>query len=288
MDFSGGNQTALAKHHIKLITLSCTLLGVAFLGFAYVYDSPPKVPAQHSLRSWQEADAPPGYPVEVTEEGEGRVPAFDSRFLMLDAIERFSIPVAREFTAPLGSESGALSLREATFGSKVGDKVMLGDRLGGIGGGDTDLSDPVRAVGNGLVLYAGEGGPDQGKVLILGHRLPDGKILQSYYGSLRRIDVPRGGVVARGSVIGTVGTNGGGEPAHLQFEFRESDGLEIGPLLAGTLQNRLDPVAVLTHHQRAEESHLAPEPLAFRDRPSWEDRVILKNPDKASGLFGAD
>jgi len=279
---------ALAKHHVRLLTLSLVLLGMAFIAFAYVYDSPPKIPALQSLRSWQEADAPPGYPVEVTKESAGRVPVFDSRFLLLDAFERFSIPTAPRFDAPMGTESGGLSMREGVFGQKEGEEVLLGDRVGGIGGGDTDLSDPVRAVGNGLVLFAGEGGPEWGKVVVLGHRLEDGRMVQSFYGMLGSIRVPRGDVVARGAVLGTLGKAGGQQAAQLHFEFRESDGIEVEAKTASTVKNRLDPFAVLTHHRTGEGAETAPEPLAFRDRPSWEDHVILKNPDKASGLFGAD
>jgi hypothetical protein len=279
---------ALAKRHIHLITLSFVLLAVAFLGMAFFHDNGPKFSPVQTLKNFQEADAPPGYPVEVTAEGAGRVPEFDPRFLMLDAIERFSIPEAGRLDMPLGTESGALAEREAAFGSAEGEGVLLGDKLGGIGGGDSDLGDPVRAIGNGLVVWAGEGGAEWGKVLIVAHRLPDGRILQSLYGHLHRIDVPRGGLVARGQPIGLVGTAGGRYPAHLHFELRESDGIELGKLSAPTVQNRLDPLAVLSHHRAGDGADLAPEPLAFRDRPDGREQLILINPDKAPELFGED
>ena len=280
----------MASHQrqIRLVTLSFVLLGVVFLVFALFWDSPPQLPPLQTMKSWQEADAPLGYPLEVTEESEGRVPEFDPRFVLMDAFERFAIPEARQFDAPLGSESGALSMREEKFGEQDGGQVLLGEQLGGIGGGDTDFGDPVRAVGNGLVIYAGEGGGDWGKVVILAHRLLDGGILQSVYGSLHRIDVPRGGLVARGRMLGTVGASGEGRSAHLHFEFRESDGVQIGSKSASTEQNRLDPTTVLSHHRSGEVTDLSPEPLAFHGRPSWEDRLILKNPARALELFGGD
>jgi len=279
---------ALHQGQIRLVTLSFVFLGVVFLVFALFWDSPPQLPPLQTMKSWQEADAPLGYPVEVTEESKGRVPEFDPRFVLMDAYERFAVPEARQFDAPLGSESGALSMKEAKFGEKDGEQVFLGERLGGIGGGDTDFGDPVRAVGNGLVVFAGEGGEDWGKVVMVAHRLLDGRILQSVYSSLHRIDVPQGGLVSRGQVLGTVGASGEGTSAQLHFEFRETDGIEIGSKLAVNERNRLDPTTVLSHHRSGEVTGLSPEPLAFHGRPNWEGRVILKNPDKALELFGGD
>ncbi len=94
--------------------------------------------------------------------------------------------------------------------------------------------------------------------------------------------------MSRGQVLGTVGASGEGRSAQLYFEFRESNGIAIGTKLATTEQNRLDPLEVLSHHHSGEVTELSPEPLVFHGRPSWEDRVILKNPDKALELFGGD
>lgn len=278
----------MSKYHVRLATLSIVILGVGFLAFGFLYDDPPERAPVQMMRSWQEADAPVGFPVEVTEESVGRTPKFDPRFVRLDAFERFSFPLAPEFNAPMGTESGALVARKEAFGAKSGEKMLLGDRLGGIGGGKDDSLLQVRAVGNGLVLYAGEGNSGQGKVVILGHRMPDGSMLQSFYGSLGRIAVPRGDLVPRGKVIGSVGQGKDGGPLSLHFEFRESDGIELGSYSGLTKQNRLDPDGQLTHHRSVNGATLAPEPLSFRDQPRWEDRLILTNPGKALELFGDD
>lgn len=279
----------LVKRHINLITLSFVILAGIFLGFAFFYDgAPPPLPSVHGLRSWQEADAALGYPVEVTQESDGRIPEFDSRFLLLDAIERFSIPLAREFEAPLGTESGALSVREVEFGAEFGAGRLWGEQLGGIGGGGTDLGDPVYAIGNGLVIFAGRAGAEWGRVLIVAHRLPDGRLLQSLYGHLGAIRVPRGGLVARGQQIGSVGMVPGRYVADLHFEIRESDGIDLGTTIGSFVQNRLDPRELFSDHQQALVTPLSPEPLLFRERADWRDRLILKNPDKALELFGDD
>ncbi len=255
------------------------------LAFGFLYDDPPELALIHTLRSWQEADAPVGYPVEVTEDSAGRIPKFDPRFVLMDTFERFKIPLAMEFDAPMGTESGALVVRKEAFGADDGGKVLRGDRLEGLGGGTDDSLTQVRAAGNGLVLFAGNGDPGQGKVIILGHRTSDGSILHSFYGSLGRIKVPRGGLVARGAVIGSVGKSSDGATMPLHFECRESEAIELGAYSGLTKQNRLGANAQLTHHHLGEEAQLAPEPLAFRDHLTWDGRSILKHPDEALELF---
>ena len=278
----------MTKNHVRLVTLSIVLVGVGVFVFGFLYDDLPERAPVQMMRSWQEADAPVGFPVEVTEESAGRIPKFDPRFVRLDAFERFSFPLAPEFDAPMGTESGALVARKEAFGAKDGEQMLRGDRLGSIGGGLDESLNQVRAVGNGLVLFAGEGNPGQGKVVILGHRMPDGSMLQSFYGSLARITVPRGDLVPRGKVIGSVGQGEGGVLLLLHFEFRESDAIELGSYSGLTKQNRLDPDGQLTHHRAVTGATLAPEPLSFRDQPRWEDRLILNNPGKALELFGVD
>lgn len=275
--------------HFSLITLSLVLLGAAFLGFAMYHDRPPQTALIHSLRSAQEADAPPGYPVDVTPEGPGRIPGFHPRFRMLDAFERFRIPTALRFDQPMGSEHGALVYNAQKFfemNDRVG-KNHWGDDLNGIGGMNTDLGDPVYAIGNALVLYAADLKGGWGNIVILGHRLEDGRIVQSMYAHLDRIIVPRGALVARGEQIGTVGTAGGSWPAHLHFELYEAQGIDPGRGYALFRSNRLDPSAFLAERETEAPDDLSRGPLAVRESPTWEG-MILKGAEKVPGLFGED
>ena len=48
-----------------------------------------------------------------------------------------------------------------------------------------------------------------------------------------------------GGRVGTVGTANGSYPAHLHFEIRASDGVDIGAGYAMYPLNRLDPAATL-------------------------------------------
>ena len=157
-------------------------LGVAVFVLVSIFRSPPPPLGEiQSLDSWQAADAAPGFPVGVTETSEGYVPSFDHRFVLLDAFERFRIPRALHLQSPMGSESGALTYNAQPFGSDNPARGgrHTGDDLNGIGGMNTDLGDPVFAVGNGEVLYAGEPSPGWGQTVIVAHRMPDGRLLHS-------------------------------------------------------------------------------------------------------------
>jgi hypothetical protein len=273
--------------HFSVITLSIVLLGALFVGFAMIYDRPPEVPVVHSLRSAQEADAPAGYPVDVAPDDPGRIPEFDPRFLMLDAFERFRIPSAPRFDQPLGSEHGALVYNAQAFfemNDRAG-KNHWGDDLNGIGGMNTDLGDPVYAIGNGLVLYAADRKGGWGNIVVLGHRLADGRIVQSMYAHLDRIKVPRGALVGRGQQIGTVGTAGGRWPAHLHFELYEAQGIDTGRGYALFRSNRLDPSAFLAEMESEASDDLSRGPLVLREAPTWEG-MILEGAEKVPGLFG--
>lgn len=88
---------------------------------------------------------------------------------------------------------------------------------------------PVRAAGRGLLIYAGEPSSDWGNVVVLLHRLPDGRFVQSLYAHLKTVsDIPLGTLVGRGEQIGSVGTAHGNYLAHLHFEMIESIAHEAG------------------------------------------------------------
>jgi len=204
---------------------------------------------------FQDADVPLSVPETGTPDHR-----FDLSAAWLTAI----IPRALRFDPPLGSEHGALVYNAQKFwemNDKRGGR-HLGDDLNGIGGMDTDLGDPVFAIADGLVLFAGESSPGWGKVVIIAHRLPAGRILQSMSAHLDRIDVAPGALVPRGGRIGTVGTANGFYPAHLHFELRDGDGADIGAGYAMIPLNRLDPTATIAALRNAAADDLAPSPLA--------------------------
>lgn len=97
---------------------------------------------------------------------------------------------------------------------------------------------PVLAAAGGTVIFAGQDdelviGPYPnyyGNAVIIEHRLDtvDGLPIYTLYGHLNTIDVEFGQVVNAGDHIGTVGSEGIAEGAHLHFEVRADDPLDFG------------------------------------------------------------
>lgn len=234
---------------------------------------------------FQDAD----FPLAMPAGGE-----LDHRFHFLSAWQSARIPAAPRFDPPMGSEHGGLVYNAQKYwdmNEKRGGH-HTGDDLNGIGGMNTDLGDSVYSVANGLVVYAGEPSPGWGKLVVIAHRAPDGRPLHSMYAHLHRIGVTAGALVARGSQIGTVGTANGYYPAHLHFEMRVSDGVDIGAGYGMFPLNRLDPSATVQALRNAPPEQLAPAALAValrqEDAPwtSLEIQGVEKFPGLSPGEPG--
>jgi hypothetical protein len=257
------------------VTFSMILLAGVMI--AYVALRPPDhdLPPVKSLAHFQTADSG----LMMPEDGE---PNF--RLHRLSPWQRVAMPRATRFDPPLGGEHQALVYNAQPFWdmNEARGGRHFGDDLNGIGGMNTDLRDPVFAIADGLVLYAGEPSPGWGKTLIVGHRDPGGRPLQSMYAHLDRIGVAVGALVTRGQSIGTVGTANGHYPAHLHFELRESDGVDLGGGYGMLPLNRLDPLATIEDLRGAPDADLAPAALELalsRDAP-W-NRLELAPEDAA-------
>jgi hypothetical protein len=203
---------------------------------------------------WQDAAAPLAMPLAG---------GLDHRFDWLSPWLAARIPHATRFDMPLGSEHGGLVYNAQKFW-EMNDKrggYHVGDDLNGIGGMDSDLGDPVFSTADGLVLYAGVPSPGWGKVVVIAQRAPDGRTLHAMYAHLDRIDAAPGSLVPRGGKIGSVGTANGNYPAHLHFEMRASDGVDIGAGYAMDPRNRLDPAATVAALRHAPADDLSASPL---------------------------
>jgi murein DD-endopeptidase MepM/ murein hydrolase activator NlpD len=169
---------------------------------------------------------------------------FPSPFLLV------SLPLATRFDFPLGSENGALTYNAQPFTQNL----HLGDDLNGIGGENSDLGDPIYAVADGAVLFAGEGGPGWGNVIIVLHAINENggrRYVQSYYAHCETILVHAGDEVHRGERIATVGTGGGRYFAHLHFEIREFITPFIGAGYRKTTDGWLNPSDFIAKHRGA-------------------------------------
>jgi hypothetical protein len=159
--------------------------------------------------------------------------------------ELASLPMVTGWTYPMGSARGALIYNAQPFGTTR----HLGEDLNGIGGENSDLGDPVYAVGDGLVTFAEDVAGGWGKIVIIVHAAPASlperftvtrpdlpqldtlprRYLQTFYAHLSEIRVQEGQRVRQQDVIGTVGTADGQYLAHLHFEMRELLNPYIGP-----------------------------------------------------------
>lgn len=237
------------------IQLFCAFgLAVLVAGWFFAEKSSLKV------ASLQDADSPLAMP----ESGD-----IDHRFHFLSAWQSVRIPTAVRFDPPLGTERAGLVYNAQKFwemNQKRGGH-HTGDDLNGIGGMNTDLGDPVFSTADGMVIYAGEPSPGWGKIVVVAHKTVDGRSLHSMYAHLHRIDVEIGQLVERGGEIGSVGTANGYYPAHLHFEMRASDGVDIGAGYAMFPLNRMDPKTTVDSLRNAAADDLSQSPLGRALRP---------------------
>lgn len=257
-----------------LITLA---IAAGLVGYG-VWRSSHTAAPEAKLIGFQDFDEP----FEMPENGKP-----DMRFHFLSAWQANQIPTVSRMDTPMGSENGALVYNAQKFWEMNDQRGghHTGDDLNGIGGMNTDLGDPVFAAGDGLVVYAGEPSPGWGNIVVLAHRDPQGKPIYTMYAHLHDIKTTLDSLVARGEVIGTVGTASGHYPAHLHFEARVSDGVDIGAGYVSLPLNRLDPAAVVAALHDASEKGILPAPLAYakQDDAPWT-KLEIKNAEKFSEL----
>lgn len=169
--------------------------------------------------------------------------------LAFSANEKVTVRIADGFDFPVGkpNANGYHRARGFTPGGH------LGEDWDGDGGGDSDLGDPVCAIGNGIVVFAADVHLGWGNVVIVRHcYFEKGQpvCIDSLYGHLNEIDVQPGASVERGQKLGTIGTAHSMYPAHLHFEIRKN--LTIGmnrSAFAPDFSNYFDPTQFLRDHR---------------------------------------
>jgi len=157
----------------------------------------------------------------------------------------------RDYFSYEGESSGdwALSSSELTEFYRI-ELYRQGPEAGDIIDSATDLyprdpsyygyGDPIRAIGNGVVVNTVDYGGGWGKIVLIEHRSTDGENFSltetdrvwSQYAHLSSIDVSEGDVIGKGDIIGEMGDADGHyscingaeqdkEGAHLHFEIRK-------------------------------------------------------------------
>ena len=180
-----------------LIIAAIVLLAITFLVIGVLHQQPPIKYYAHSLRNWQEADSVAGYPIATNGSPdvaptEFRTTEFQPNLSTLSPMELFHLPTARDFE---------------------------------------NFIEP-RAVSTGLVLYTGEPQGYEGQAVLLGHRLLDGSIVQSFYYGLNSVHVTVGKVIPRGTLLGK---------GEAKLELREGVSIDIAQEeIAGLTLNSQD------------------------------------------------
>ncbi|HPL82122.1 MAG TPA: LysM peptidoglycan-binding domain-containing M23 family metallopeptidase [Anaerolineaceae bacterium] len=128
-----------------------------------------------------------------------------------------------------GEFDGVIGAEKFTF-PVAGDPVLSGfdfqpaaNHFGiDLGGA---IGDPISAVDNGVVVYAGWNDWGYGEMVVIDH----GNGWQSLYAHLATVDVHCGQEVYRGNEIGTMGQTGNAVGPHLHFELRHDEYGRVNP-----------------------------------------------------------
>lgn len=133
------------------------------------------------------------------------------------------IPLASGFDFPVGAPDAKGYYMARGFWPNG----HLGDDWNGLGGGNSDMGDPVCSCAPGVVTLAGNMRKGWGNTVIIRHAFRDrasGRIVtvDSFYTHLNTIETKLGAVIKAGQRIGSIGSNFGMYPAHLHFEIRKN------------------------------------------------------------------
>ena len=136
------------------------------------------------------------------------------------AFDTVQIPLADGFDLPVGKNGKSYYKARG-----VRPNGHLGEDWDGIGGGDTDLGDPIYSAADGIVTFAEDYRLGWGNVVIIrSGYLENGemKYVDSLYGHLLDFTVKVGQLVKRGQQFARMGNNRGMYSAHLHFEMRKN------------------------------------------------------------------
>ena len=154
----------------------------------------------------------------------------------------------------------------------------LGEDWDGVGGGDTDLGDPVYCIGDGVVVFARDCHQGWGNVIIVRHAYREGlgvRNVDSLYGHLQKILVHRGQSVKRGQQIAAIGNAHGLYDAHLHLEVRKNIAIGMSrDKFAQDSSNYYDPSDFILSHRHLQSSgastRVAMNTFTYDSRIHWD------------------
>jgi hypothetical protein len=136
------------------------------------------------------------------------------------ALDMANVPLADGFDLPVGKNGKSYYKARG-----VRPNGHLGEDWNGVGGGDTDLGDPIYSAADGIVTFAQDYRLGWGNVVIIRSAyMENGDVnyVDSLYGHLLDFSVRVGQIIKRGQLIARMGSNRGMYPAHLHFEMRKN------------------------------------------------------------------
>jgi len=154
----------------------------------------------------------------------------------------------------------------------------LGEDWDGVGGGDSDLGDPVYCIGDGVVVFARDCHQGWGNVIIVRHAYREGgsvRNVDSLYGHLQKILVHRGQAIRRGQQIAAIGNAHGLYDAHLHLEVRKNIAIGMSrDKFAQDFSNYYDPSDFILSHRHLQNSgasyRVAMNTFAYDSRIHWD------------------
>lgn len=165
-----------------------------------------------------------------------------------------ALPLADGFDLPVGKPDGKGYY--VARGLRLRAPIHFGEDWNGLGGGDTDMGDPIYAIADGVVMFSYDCQGGWGNVILVRHAYRDPQTGQvrfcdSQYAHLLQRMAKVGDMVKRGQQIGTLGSNRGMYAAHLHFEIRHN--LTIGmqrESVPRTMENWADPRAFIQKYRK--------------------------------------
>ena len=161
------------------------------------------------------------------------------------AVNYDTIQFTDGFDFPVGIPNGTGYYNAQNFT----ENNHLGEDWNGIGGGNTDLGDPIYSIANGYVSFSENIGGGWGNVIRITHYIDSNRQIESLYAHCNEISVKVGDFVQRGMQIGTIGTNNGMYWAHLHFEIRDIMNLPIGGGYSNITEGYLDPTKFINNNR---------------------------------------
>lgn len=151
------------------------------------------------------------------------------------------------FDFPVGKPNGSGYYNAQPFGKNL----HLGDDWNAVTGGNSDLGDPIFAIGHGVIRISQDFGGGWGNVVSVIHRVPGDPdlLVESLYAHCDTLLFSRGESVNRGDQIATIGNAGGVYYAHLHLEIRKKPGLPLGGGYGKDTTNHFEPTIFIKSHR---------------------------------------